>query len=78
MEDIACNVIYVDRSVSRDRHVRAGEQDNDKDAAQWESAHIAENVKLLRDVFDEGICASPLRLVASVVTMLGGIADYRP
>lgn len=54
MENVECNVIYVDRSVSRDRHVRAGEQTSVRDAIEGESAHIAENVNLLLNVFGEG------------------------
>ncbi|KAL2201083.1 hypothetical protein P885DRAFT_73433 [Corynascus similis CBS 632.67] len=53
MENVQCNVIYVDRSVSRDRSVKAGERSSDVDALQGESAHMLENVKLLLDVFDE-------------------------
>ncbi|KAK3302333.1 uncharacterized protein B0T15DRAFT_404466 [Chaetomium strumarium] len=47
MEHAGCDVIYVDRSVSRDRCVRRSE----KDAAQQEGAHVAENLKLLLDIF---------------------------
>ncbi|GAB1320308.1 3',5'-cyclic-nucleotide phosphodiesterase [Madurella fahalii] len=53
MENVECNVIYVDRSVSRDRHVRAAGQTSDGDAVEGESAHVAENVKLLLNVFGE-------------------------
>jgi hypothetical protein len=51
MEHAGCDVIYVDRSVSRDRRVR----NSDKDAAQQEDAHVAENLRLLLDIFDEGM-----------------------
>lgn len=54
MENVACNVIYVDRSISRDRSVRAGEQGSDWDPSQWESAHIADNVRFLLNSFDQG------------------------
>ena len=59
MEHVACNVMYVDRSVSRDRLVVAAEQNNNQDAVQGEPAHIAENVKLLLDVFGEGTRVPP-------------------
>jgi hypothetical protein len=54
MEHVECNVIYVDRSVARDRHVRAAEYTGDVDAVQGESPHVAENLKLLLRVFGEG------------------------
>jgi hypothetical protein len=38
----------------RDRNVTAGEQNNDRETAEGEPAHFAENVRLLLDVFDEG------------------------
>lgn len=60
MENVQCNVIYVDRSVSRDRSVKAGERSSDVDALQGESAHMLENVKLLLDVFDEGMSHADL------------------
>ncbi|KAK4148441.1 hypothetical protein C8A00DRAFT_38989 [Chaetomidium leptoderma] len=53
METVPCNVIYVDRSVSRDRHVRAGEQNSDRGAIPWESPHVAENISRLLHVFGE-------------------------
>ncbi|KAL2128790.1 hypothetical protein VTI74DRAFT_8654 [Chaetomium olivicolor] len=53
MENVSCNVIYVDRSVSRDRCLRAGEQNSVRDAAPAESGHLAENVRLLLEVFGE-------------------------
>ncbi|KAL2024663.1 hypothetical protein VTK56DRAFT_6864 [Thermocarpiscus australiensis] len=52
MENVSCNVIYVDRSVSRDRYIRAGDQISHKNSPDWESAHLAENVRLLLEVFD--------------------------
>ncbi|KAK4106214.1 HD-domain/PDEase-like protein [Parathielavia hyrcaniae] len=52
MENVACNVIYVDRSVSQDRDVRAGQQNSDREGVPWESSRIAENVGQLLDVFD--------------------------
>jgi hypothetical protein len=55
MEHVECNVIYVDRSVSRDRFVRASDESGDNGAVEWESAQVAENVKLLLDVFGEGM-----------------------
>jgi hypothetical protein len=58
MENVSCNVIYVDRSVSQDRSVKASDERSDKDAFQWESARIAENVQILLGVFDEGMGAS--------------------
>ncbi|KAL2271465.1 hypothetical protein VTJ83DRAFT_836 [Remersonia thermophila] len=54
MENVACNVIYVDRSVSQDRHVRA--RDPSARGAhlldQTEPPHVAKNVKLLLEIFD--------------------------
>jgi hypothetical protein len=76
MENVACNVIYVDRSVSRDRCVRAGEQNSDRDTVQWEPAHIAENVALLLAVFDEGMRGSP-PLMALVAPVFGWMTDGR-
>lgn len=74
MENVACNVIYVDRSVSRDRCMRAGEQNSDRDTAQREPAHIAKNVALLLGVFDEGMRGSP-PLMVSVAAVLAWITD---
>lgn len=54
MENVACNVIYVDRSVSQDRHVRARDLSG---LDQTEPSYIAENVKLLLEVFDGGMHA---------------------
>ncbi|KAK4455951.1 3',5'-cyclic-nucleotide phosphodiesterase regA [Podospora aff. communis PSN243] len=53
MENASCNVIYVDRAVSHDRYIRADTSSADKEAATWETPHIAENVRLLLDVFGE-------------------------
>ncbi|KAL2181442.1 uncharacterized protein P884DRAFT_295756 [Thermothelomyces heterothallicus CBS 202.75] len=53
MANVQCHVIYVDRSVSRDRSVRASRWNRDGDAIRGESAHMAENVRLLLDAFDE-------------------------
>ncbi|KAL2260512.1 hypothetical protein VTK26DRAFT_5456 [Humicola hyalothermophila] len=53
MENVACNVIYVDRSISRDRSVGAPEHESDWDLSQWESARIAENVRVLLNSFDQ-------------------------
>ncbi|KAK0621429.1 hypothetical protein B0T17DRAFT_494020 [Bombardia bombarda] len=53
MEHASCNVIYVDRTVSEDRFIRGDADTVGKDKTEWESAHIAENVKLLLDVFGE-------------------------
>ncbi|KAK1751784.1 3',5'-cyclic-nucleotide phosphodiesterase regA [Echria macrotheca] len=53
MEHARCNVIYVDRAVSHDRHVRATPGTPGKEAGVWETAHLAENVGLLLDVFGE-------------------------
>ena len=79
MEHVACNVMYVDRSVSRDRLVVAGEQNNNRDAAQGEPAHIAENVKLLLDVFGEGtrILPRPAMIFSlSLQSVPDGLADW--
>ena len=54
MENAACNVIYVDRAVSRDRYIRADANSADKETTTLENPHIAENVGLLLDVFGEG------------------------
>jgi hypothetical protein len=54
MENASCNVIYVDRAVSHDRYIRADISSTDKEAATWETPHIAENARLLLDVFGEG------------------------
>ncbi|KAL1859611.1 hypothetical protein VTK73DRAFT_7526 [Phialemonium thermophilum] len=52
MEYAACNVLYVDRNVRRDRYLSASEDGTTPDVEQ-ELPHIAENVKLLLDVFGE-------------------------
>lgn len=59
MEHATCNVIYVDRAVSRDRYIHSTEPGPD-DAQDriWETSHIAENVELLLNVFGEGWCPS--------------------
>jgi hypothetical protein len=57
MENVECNVVYVDRSVAQDRSVKAGEQNSDRDTVQGESPHVAENARHLLDVFDEGMHA---------------------
>lgn len=57
MENVQCNVVYVDRSVAQDRSVKAGEQNSDRDTVQGESAHVTENARHLLDVFDEGMQA---------------------
>jgi hypothetical protein len=59
MDNVACNVIYVDRSVSRDRHVVAGESSTVADAVQGEPAHVAANLESLLTVFDEGMRSWP-------------------
>lgn len=55
MEKDSCNVIYVDRAVSRDRHVgdlsRAHEG---KDLEPWESEVIENNVGLVLGSFGKG------------------------
>jgi len=53
MENAPCHVIYVDRAISQDRHVRVDARSAKGDTTPWESAHIAENVGLLLDVFGE-------------------------
>lgn len=60
MEKVPCNVIYVDRSVLRDRNIEASRQNAPQDVNRGESAHVAENVQLLLDVFDEGMPTSAL------------------
>lgn len=57
MENVPCNVIYVDRSVSRDRSIKAGEPIRDGNATEVEPAHVTENAALLLDVFDQGMHA---------------------
>lgn len=76
MENVACNVIYVDRSVSRDRCIRAGEQNSDRKTAQREPAHIAENVDLLLGVFDEGMRGSS-PLMVSIAGVFDGLLTVR-
>lgn len=79
MENVSCNVIYVDRSVSRDRSVRAGEQNSDRWAAEWESPHVAQNVGLLLEVFDEGapLASRAPRPCRAVVRVGSQCADLR-
>lgn len=55
MENASCNVIYVDRAITHDRFIRAGISSADRETTVWETPHIAENVKLLLDVFGEGL-----------------------
>ena len=61
MEKDSCNVIYVDRAVSRDRHVedlsRAREG---KDLEPWESEVIEKNVGLVLGCFGKGNFIFPL------------------
>ena len=52
METTACNVLYVDRRVREDRYI---DRSQVLDQIDWESSHIAENAKLLVDVFGEGM-----------------------
>ena len=52
METTACNVLYVDRRVREDRYI---DRSQVLDQVDWESSHIAENAKLLVDVFGEGM-----------------------
>jgi hypothetical protein len=47
-------VIYVDRNVREDRKITKGGLDSKNLDDEWESHHIAENVKLLSNVFGEG------------------------
>ncbi len=60
MDNVPCNVIYVDRSVSRDRHLVAGEPSSVAEAVQGEPAHVAANVESLLTVFDEGMRFWPI------------------
>ncbi|KAK4218086.1 3',5'-cyclic-nucleotide phosphodiesterase regA [Rhypophila decipiens] len=53
MEHAACNVIYVDRRVSKDRHLKYGVHDLQDFAAEWGHNHIKENLGLLLHVFSE-------------------------
>jgi hypothetical protein len=53
MENVPCNVIYVDRSVSRDRSIKAGEHIREANAPEVEPVHVIENAALLLDVFDQ-------------------------
>ncbi|KAK3379531.1 hypothetical protein B0T24DRAFT_160956 [Lasiosphaeria ovina] len=53
MEHASCNVIYVDRGVYQDRHIRGSESSLDKNGLEFGSAHTAENVRLLLDIFGE-------------------------
>ncbi|KAK3357062.1 hypothetical protein B0T25DRAFT_145753 [Lasiosphaeria hispida] len=54
MEYAMCNVIYVDRAVSQDRYIRGAVTTPPECAAiAWETARLADNVKLLLGVFGE-------------------------
>ncbi|KAH8889376.1 3'5'-cyclic nucleotide phosphodiesterase [Thozetella sp. PMI_491] len=48
MEFTSCNVIYVDRKVREDRQIIRGQTPRED---EWESDHIAENTRLLTDIF---------------------------
>lgn len=48
-----CDVIYVDRTVGRERAVASAAEDV-LEAQEWETASIKENVRLLLMTFDEG------------------------
>ncbi len=52
MENATCNVIYVDRRVRDDRYIARGQAVDD---AEWEAESIAENSKLLMDIFGSGM-----------------------
>ncbi|KAK0736806.1 hypothetical protein B0T21DRAFT_151837 [Apiosordaria backusii] len=51
MESGMCNVIYVDRAVSEDRHVRSGSLGHGAAAGNWESSQLQGNVSLLLSGF---------------------------
>lgn len=53
MESAACNVIYVDRAVSRDRHIEARAGGGDVGSLERESTLIAHNVNLLLEAFEK-------------------------
>lgn len=53
MEHATCNVLYVDRGVRQDRYLRSSQIDSLASQDNYESPHIAENAKLLLDVFGE-------------------------
>lgn len=53
MEHAPCSVLYVDRNVREDRYLNASKGDSVA-SVEGELGHIAENVKLLLDVFGEG------------------------
>ncbi|KAK3368102.1 hypothetical protein B0H63DRAFT_69194 [Podospora didyma] len=53
MEHASCNVIYVDRAICQDRYIKGSASSLDKDAVEWESAHTAQNIRLLLDIFGE-------------------------
>jgi hypothetical protein len=55
MEPGTCNVLYIDRNVKEDRCLSSFEDSTTTEDAGWESSHIAENVKLLLNVFGEGL-----------------------
>lgn len=56
MEHAPCSVLYVDRNVREDRYLNTSKGDSAA-SVEGESGHIAENVKLLLDVFGEGSLA---------------------
>ncbi|KAL1844378.1 hypothetical protein VTJ49DRAFT_57 [Mycothermus thermophilus] len=83
MENVACNVIYVDRSVSQDRHVRAREPSGrGAYLDQTEPPHVAENVKLLLEVFDGvHLCSSGGSGLAQWLSLQegdGSMPDLKP
>jgi hypothetical protein len=54
MERATCNILYVDRNLREDRYLNKADGDV-LALAEWESKDIEENVKLLLDVFGEGL-----------------------
>ena len=54
MEFSWCNIIYVDRAVTRDRYLRREQHMCGQDRTEWESAQIADNVSQLLDLFGGG------------------------
>jgi hypothetical protein len=77
MEHASCNVIYVDRTIGKDIFVRASATDSGMDDMEWESAHVAENVKLLLNVFGEGMLPPPFPLLPSCKHDVGRWANSR-
>ncbi len=59
MEPGTCNVLYVDRNVKEDRRLTSLDEKATAADVQWESTHIAENVKHLLNVFGEGQFTMP-------------------